>query len=648
MTGARPAAQDRADLTEALALANIPTLLALLVQLTGDLRWLEAPYQPTRNRGLGDNDDGGLPDGVQAEIRAAALAAIRRWQGDRRVAILHPPADLLLRMMAVMMGEPVPAEYAPMMAAELSGASADVTPVEPPTGFRVIIIGGGVSGICSARYLAAAGIPCTILEKSLSLGGTWRDNRYPGAGVDTPSHLYSFSFARGDWTHYFASAADIRHYLDDVASALDERCDVQLGTEVLGATYLEAEQEWRVSVRGPDGQVGEQRASVVISAVGALNRPVLPRIEGLDDFRGPSFHTARWPADLDLGGKRVAVIGTGASAMQLVPAIKDTVAELTVFQRSPQWAAPFEKFQQEIPAAIRYLFRAVPLYERWYRLRLSWTFNDKIHQSLQRDPDWEEKAPGNSISSVNDAYRRFFTRYIQQELGTRQDLLPDVVPSYPPFLKRMLLDNGWFRAITQDNVHLVTGQVARVTAGSVVSENGTEHPADVLILATGFDAIHFLASVDVTGRTGESLRATWDDDNARAYLGTAIPGFPNFFTMYGPNLQPGHGGSLMFIFECQMHYIVDLLQQMFRQGIGAAECRKDTYDEYNQAVDDAHARMIWTHPGASTYYRNSRGRVVVNNPYRVIDYWHLTRRADLADYVTEPRVGRRARGDNQQ
>lgn len=634
-----------ADLTKALAGANIPTLLALLVQLTGDLSWLEAPYQPARNRGLGDNDDGGLPEKTQARIRSAALATIRTWQKDGRVAIPHPPPELLLRIMAVIMGEPVPAEYAPMMAIELAGAVGEAPAILPPNGFRVIIIGGGVSGICAARYLRAASIPCAILEKSSSLGGTWYDNHYPGAGVDTPSHLYSFSFAKRDWTHYFARGDDIRRYLEELAGSLDGQCEIQLGTEVLHAAYDEARQEWKVAARGLDGQVRQLHADVVISAVGALNRPVLPRIEGLDSFRGPSFHTARWPADLDLGGKRVAVIGTGASAMQLVPAIKDTVGELTIFQRSPQWAAPFEKFQQEIPAAIRQLFRAVPLYERWYRLRLSWTFNDKIHQSLQRDFEWEGNGPGNSINPVNDAYRRFFTRYIQQELGDRQDLLPDVLPSYPPFLKRMLLDNGWFRAIRQDNVHLVTGQVERVTADSVVSASGVEHPADVLVLATGFDAIHFLASLDVTGRGGESLRDAWDNDDARAYLGMTVPGFPNFFTMYGPNLQPGHGGSLMFIFECQMHYIVDLIQQMFRQGIGATECRKDTYDEYNRAVDDAHARMIWTHPGTSTYYRNSRGRVVVNNPYRVIDYWNLTRRADLADYVTEPKVGDRPQGD---
>jgi 4-hydroxyacetophenone monooxygenase len=644
-------------LKDAVEVANIPTLLALLVQMTGELRWLDPPYQPTRNRGLGDNDDGGLPDTVQDEIRAAAVATIRRWQADGWLAIPEPPRDLLLRIMTVIMGEPVPAEYAPMMAAELSAPAAKLTSAPltppaapaPPPGFRVLIIGGGVSGICAARYLTAAGIPCLMTEKSPSLGGTWYDNHYPGAGVDTPSHLYSFSFAKNDWGSYFSPATDIRHYLENVAAGLGEGCEIWLGTEVLRAAYQPAAQQWEVELRGPDGRVRHEHASVVISAVGALNRPVLPRIEGLDRFRGPSFHTARWPADLDVRGKRVAVIGSGASAMQIVPAIKDTVAGLTIFQRSPQWAVPFEKFQQEIPAAIRALFRAVPLYERWYRLRLSWTFNDKIHTSLQRDPGWEAESDGKSINAVNDAYRRFFTRYIRAELGDREDLLPAVLPGYPPFLKRMLLDNGWFRALTEPHVHLITDPIARVTADEVVTTDGvgaeTAHPADVLVLATGFDAIHFLASLEVTGRDGQTLRQAWDGDDARAYLGTAVPGFPNFFTMYGPNLQPGHGGSLMFIFECQMNYIVDLLQQMLRHDAGAVECRKDAYDRYNRGVDQAHAAMVWTHPGASTYYRNSRGRVVVNNPHRVIDYWHMTRHADLTDYIVEPQIaGRRAPG----
>jgi 4-hydroxyacetophenone monooxygenase len=627
--------QPSGDLNEALAGANIPTLLMLLVQLTGSTTWLEPPYQPARNRGLGDNDDGGLPPLVQQEIRAAAAHAITEWKATGRVAIPAPSPSLLTRMMSVSMGEPIPDEYAAMMDSvlhlgEKPPARRDLT----PAGFQAVIIGSGVSGLCAARYLDQRGIRCVIVEKNDGVGGTWFENQYPGAGVDTPSHLYSFSFARSAWSRFFCESGEIRAYLEGVAASLSSNCTFRMSTTVTRAAYDEVVRRWNVELQLPDGSMENVVGNIVISAVGALNRPVVAKLAGLETFSGPHFHSARWPLDLDLTGKRVAIIGTGASAMQIAPAIADSVAELTIFQRSAQWAVPFEKFQRPIPSAMQHLFNEVPLYDRWYRLRLSWTFNDRIYASLQKDHGWEAS---DSINETNEGYRKSFVRYMKRELGDRQDLLPQVVPQYPPFLKRMLLDNGWFRMLRRDNVHLITDLVDRITQTQVLTRSGAAHGADVLVLATGFDAVHFVASYDVVGRGGRSLREVWDDDDARAYLGTTVPGFPNFFCMYGPNLQPGHGGSLMFIFECQMDYISSLLEQMFADGIETVEPRQDVYDEYNRGVDATHDDMIWTHPGADTYYRNGRGRVVVNSPHRVVSFWHLTRQANLEDYVVTQR-----------
>lgn len=643
MTRATPTAahsHKEDKLRTAIAMANIPTLLMVLVQLTGNLLWLENPYRPTRNTGIDDNDTGGLLKRIQAEIREAAYHSIRAWRAGRPVALPVPSEDLLVRMLSVSMGEPIPDEYGLLIAAELGIDSGSPTTREkedgakPPARFNVIIIGAGVSGLCAAIKLHQVGISYTIIERNETVGGTWLENHYPGAGVDTPNHLYSFSFAQHDWSHYFSFRDELHAYLERIATEFAIRPHIRLQTEVVKAAYDESSQGWTVEVRGSGRTRETLRANVVISAVGAFNPPKIPNIKGWETFEGPCFHTARWPEGLDLKGKKVAIIGNGASAMQVVPAIADTVSHLSVFQRSPQWAAPFEKLHAPVPDPVRWLLREVPLYQAWYRLRLGWTFNDKVHASLQKDPSWTKQ--DRSINRTNEAHRQFFTRYIKSELGDRQDLLAKSLPKYPPFGKRMLLDNGWFRTLTKEHVDLVMDPIAEVRSDHVVTRSGTEYDADLIILATGFDVVRFLAPMEIRGRSGTTLQEEWDDDDARAYLGLAVPGFPNFFCLFGPNTGTAHGGSYVFIAECQMQYIMTLLKQMFAAGIGSVECRREVHAEYNERVDAANNAMIWTHPGMETYYRNSRGRVVYTNPWRIVDYWHMTRHAELNDYVLEP------------
>lgn len=638
---ASPPADDDAW-REAVAIANIPTLLVVLVQMTGDRRWLEDPYRPTRTKGLGDNDDGGLPERLQDQIRDAALAAIREWRAGKPLAIPAPSADLLVEMMSVSLGETVPPEYAPMIAHELGvaderrAASAGADAAGPPPGFGVLIVGAGVSGLCAAIRLQAAGVAYTIVERNETVGGTWLENRYPGCGVDVPSHLYTFSFAPNDWSQYFALREELHEYFERVASDFGVTERIRFRTEVTAARYDEAAQGWAVDVVNPDGSKETLRADVVISAVGAFNKPRLPDVRGAGSFEGPSAHTARWPEEgIDVEGKRVAVVGNGASAMQLVPAIADAAGSIVVFQRSPQWAAPFEKFRTPVPEPVKFLLRALPLYHAWYRLRLGWAFNDKIWPALQKDPTWPH--PERAVNAINDGHRRYFTRHIVSELGDRQDLLEKVLPDFPPFGKRMLLDNGWFRTIARDHVELVAESVAEVRADRVVTTSGAEHEADVLVWATGFDVVRFLAPMEIVGRSGRALQEAWDGDDARAYLGTAVPDFPNFFCLYGPNTQFGHGGSLITVMERQTHYVMSVLSQMFARGVGSVEVRQDVHDRYNEKVDEAHENMVWTHPGMDTYYRNSKGRVVVNNPFKIVDYWEMTEAADLGDYRTEAR-----------
>lgn len=624
-TPAAPVDADR--LAAALEHANIPTLVVVLHQLTGDRRWLAAPYRPQRGRGMDDNASGGLPDDVQAQIRAAALEAVLAWSHGRPVAVPAPRGDALVELLEVAQGEPVPPEFEPMLAELLGFAPAvEHGPVAGAAGFSALVVGAGVSGMLAALRLRALGVTVTVLEKNDDVGGTWLENRYPGAGVDTPSHLYSYSFFDHDWATYFGRQPEVEQYLRDFADANDLRGLVRFGTEVASSAWDDAAQEWVVTTTAGD----TFRANAVVSAVGQLNRPRVPVIEGMESFSGRVFHSALWPDDVDLTGKRVVVIGTGASAMQIVPAVVDDVAHLTVFQRSPQWVAPNSDIFRRFPDEAHWLMRTVPLYRAWYRARLAWTFNDKVHRSLQRDPAWTE--PTRSVNAENDAHRRVFTRYLEAELADRPDLLAKCLPDYPPFGKRMLLDNGWFAALRREHVDLVAEEVVRFTPSGVESA-GTHVEADVVVLCTGFQAHEFLGPWQVRGRSGRTVREQWGPDDATAYLGVTVPDLPNFFMLIGPNTALGHGGSMITIAEFQADYVIRLVERMLGEGITSVEPRADVAREYTERVDAAHGAMIWTHPGMTNWYRNPAGRVVSTLPWRIVDYREMIREPDLGDFL---------------
>ncbi len=624
---------------EAIAIANIPTLLMVLVQLTGETRWLDAPYTPKRATGMGDNDTGGLPPELQTEVRESALEAVLAWRSGRPMGMAEPSPEMLVRMLSVSMGEHVPPEYGEFTAAQFGLIKfLDYEPYQLPEGFKVFIIGAGVSGLCAAINLQAAGVPFEIVERHPTVGGVWWENRYPGAGVDTPNHLYSFSFAPYDWKAYFCLRDELHGYLEHVADEFHLRDRIEFSTNVRRIEYQAARQQWLVETEGPNGRTTRE-ANVVISAAGLFNPPVEPNIAGLDTWTGEKWHTARWPADASLAGKHVAIIGNGASCMQTAPEIQDDVASLTIYQRSNHWAAPFDQFRKDVPESLRFLFRELPLYRQWYRARLGWTFNDRIHQALHKDPNWDH--PERSLNAQNDAHRAYFTNYVIEELGDRaEELLPKVLPTYPPFGKRMLMDNGWYRMLRNPKVSLVDDRIDHIDGNKVVTADGTEREADVLVLATGFDVLHLVNTYEAIGREGRSLREVWEDDNAKAYLGTVVPEFPNYFILYGPNLQPGHGGSLIFVVEMQVRYIMDMIRKMADQGLGAVEIKPEVHAAYNADVDARHEHMVWTHPGMTTYYRNDRGRIVINSPYRNVDYYEMTRAVNLDEYVTEPQADR--------
>lgn len=618
---------DPAMLRQGIDAANIPALLLCLVQLTDDPAWLKTPFVPRRGRGLDDNDSGGLDEDVQRTVRDAAYDAILAWSKGAPLALPRPTNAQLAAMLGIAMCEPVPEEYGDVVAFSMQ-LDPPVRPTPPKRGMRAIVIGGGISGICAGIELQRAGIDYVIFEKNADFGGTWWENQYPGCGVDTPNLTYTFSSKPADWSQYFPLQGEIEAYLLDTARSFGLYDHAQFGTKVERAEWNARDNQWKVTITH-DGVSETHVADIVMSAVGILNIPKIPHIRGLDSFTGEVLHTSAWRDDVDLTGKRVAVIGNGASGMQVAPAIADQVAEMTIFARSKQWIAPFPQFRKAVPDGVRYLMKVFPLYRHWVEQRLSWTFNDRVHGTLTRDPDWADS--GRSINAVNDGHRQFFTKYYEEQLGDRQDLLPLVLPDYPPFLKRMLLDNGWFRTLRKPHVRLIPEHLAEVRGDTLVAASGEEVQADAIVMATGFQTTNVLGSYDVIGRDGLVLRDVWDGDNAAAYLGTLVPGFPNFFILLGPNVGAGHGGSMIRNIENQAHYAMRIIDALITHDATSVEVRDDVYRDYVAKLDAAHEKLVWTHPGADNWYRNSRGRIIAITPWRNDAFWRMTRQADPED-----------------
>lgn len=620
------------ELRVALEDANIPTLLLVLQQLTGDDKWLQDPYRPQRGRPLDDNDTAGLPPEVQAEVRAAALDAVIAYR-DGALQPITPSPEEIPPMMTAALTEDVPAEYGELLAEEMGFISRDVDIAAEsiPPGFRVVIIGAGLSGLCMAIKLAATGIDFEVLEKDDDLGGTWLENVYPGCGVDTPGHLYNFSFAPNpEITRYFAKRNEVLDYLRRLSDEHDLRRRIRFGTEVLRAEYQVSEGNWRIDIRSKDGQTDTLTSNVLVTAVGMVNRPSVPPIPGLDEFPGPVMHTAKWDPSVDLTGKRVTVIGTGASAMQLVPSIADIAEHVTVFQRSKQWAVPHPNYHREVKDTVRTVMREVPFYLQWYRLRSFWNFSDRLHASLQIDPEWPH--PERAVNETNDRHRVFLTKYIKQQLGDREDLIDACLPEYPPYGKRPLIDNKWYQTLLRDDVSLITDAVDHIDGDKVVSTEGTEVAADVIALATGFRVLQFLWPMDIIGRSGKTLREQWGEDDARAYLGVTVPDFPNFFILNGPNTNAGHGGSAIHPTEYQVRYTMLAIRNLLLSKTTAIDVNLDVFTKYNDKLDAALAECIWSHKGMTTYYRNDAGRIVVSSPWKYVDYWEWMREFDASEY----------------
>ncbi len=608
-----------------------------LAQLTLDDKWLNEPYLPKRDTNLFADESGGLATDIQQQIRDAIETVLSEIETGSRVMPTSIPEEFFIRMMDVCVAEDVAAEYAPMMLEAMGLTESDVHwPTAPPAkaleNFSALIIGAGFSGICAAIKLDNLGIGWTLVDSSPSLGGTWLANDYPEAGVDTPNHFYSYTFAPNHhWSGYFSKRDEVRQYCADVADQYRLTKRISFNITVQASTWHEPSQTWHTTLLESDGSTRQIETNIVISGVGQLNKPKKTFIKGLDTFVNPCFHSAEWRNEVDLTDKRVAIIGTGASAMQLLRTVAARAAHVTIFQRSPQWVRPSADYHRLVKPETMWLFDNLPHYFNWYRFGLFWRFGDGLLRTLRRDHTWSR--PDISMNRHNDKHREQLTDYLKQQLATRPDLIDKTLPDYPPYGKRMLVDNDWYKTLTRDNVTLVCCGVDHVDKSTVVAFDGTTAVVDVIILATGFEAGKMLASMQITGRDGTTLRDVWQDDDPRAYKGVVMPKFPNFFCLYGPNTNVAHGGSVIFQAECQMRYITSLITQMITNGITSAEVRQDIHDEYNEALDAEHGDLVWSHPGMNSWYKNSTGRIFSIMPWRFVDYWAMTRDADLNDFA---------------
>jgi 4-hydroxyacetophenone monooxygenase len=632
----RDAVADEALLRKMLSEADPVPQMMIHAQLTGDESLLQKAA-PFVEGGWGHMQK--IPEELREEIREALIDSLKTAAaGQPGEAQLTP--QKLSRLLGYGVNHLVPDDYGHMFMEEAAPWLGRIRTAEwrrkpapeALVDFLVVVVGAGASGLCMAIMLQKAGIPFTIIERNDEVGGTWYENQYPGAGVDIPNHVYSFSFEpKPDWSRVFGLRDELLTYLKDIVRKYDLRDHIRFNSEVVEAVYDNDHAQWRITIESTSGEVEVVTAKVFVPGVGSLNRPAFPKVPGLDRFAGPMFHTARWDHGVNLRGKRVAIIGTGASSVQVGPTIAPDVAKLVIFQRSPGWVGLNESYHTVFSPGMQWANKYVPYFYMWYRFLLFWASGDTNHAVVQRDPNWDK--PDVSLNARSHAIRDNIIRHMRAELKDRPDLLAKVIPRYPPWGKRMLRDNNWFKMLRRDNVELIDLGVARVEPDALIDADGKHHPVDIVIMATGFKSTEVLAPMRIIGRTGRSINDIWKEEGARAYLGMAVPEFPNMFILGGPNTGLSHGGGIFFYIELQVRYIMQCLREMIERDQTSMEVRQVLHDEYNRRVDEMHARMVWTHPDVSNWYKNDRGRVVALAPWRLVDFWKMTSSMNPDDFV---------------
>lgn len=626
---------DKGTLRSHLLQADPGVLVAVLAQMTADASVIDR-YGPKIDHVPDPPERAGTTDPGTAEALAdEILAALGRPRPDGATAAVD--RELFTKLLPIALGTEVDDEQVDLLLEQ--GGFLPSQPTLPrttpiPSTTTMAIIGAGIAGIAVALAAAEEGVHFEIYDRNHEVGGTWLTTNYPGIGVDTPSAYYSLSReVNPDWSNYYPQGAEYQAYLVALADKHDLRRHIRFGTEVEALWWDEQNQHWEIHTRAADGARSIDHARVVVTAAGYLNRPRFPDLKGRDTFSGSSVHSAQWDPTLNLAGKRVAVIGAGCTAVQIVDACVDEVEHLTVFQRQPHWVAPRKRLSDDVPEHRRYLGRALPFYAMWHRLKSYWATADNNYPIILRDPQWAQTHL--SISAANDVLLQICQDYIDSMFGAGSELARKVTPDFAPYGKRIIRDpGGYYAALTREHVDVEASEPAEVNAEGILTADGRQIDLDVIIYATGYH-LDFLSTVDIRGRSGKTLAGEWGD-SPRAYRGGTVPGFPNLFITSAPNYSPGHGAGANFSMEVLAHFIVECLQLMALRDATTIDVTQDAFDDYVAGIDEAMQRTVWCHtPNAHTYYRSESGRVVVATPFRLVDLWRQHRAPIEEDFILQ-------------
>ncbi len=585
---------------------------------------------------------------VDEETASEIRSRLAEILAKRTVPLLTAPEDVFFRqMVSFCVADDIPAEDVPYYKESMGFVTQNRTikPTKtPPADFKVFVMGAGMVGINAAIKLKEAGFSFVVAEKRDEVGGVWSLHDYPGAAVDIPALLYSFSFEpRKTWRTHYPQRDEYLAYLKDVAEKYEVMDQIEFGTEVTACRWDDGRQLWIISAI-QNGQPKVYEANVFIAASGQQTRAYIPEFEGMDKFQGRIVHPTHWDPKMGLAGKKVVLVGTGATACQVVTGIAPRVESLTVVQRQPTWMLPNTLLGVPLDDAERWARANLPYYIQWSRARTWYLAGFAPHNQVIRvDPEWRKTHE--TVSAANDYAVRRCLAYLQEKLADRPDLLSKMTPNYPMFAKYPVGDCGYIDSLKRENVALKPGSIKKFEPDGVVLTDGTKVECDIVVMATGYD-MEFLSFMEVEGIDRKKLNEVWKHGQEPfAYMGMLVPGFPNFFATCGPN-SIALGGGHSFMGEAAVHYIIEFLQALIENGIDSLDATEEATDRQNREIDAYLDGTVFKQAGgANGWFRTESGRVRALGMWSGIEAWNEHRAPDLAKFVA--RSAARTRADGQ-